>query len=58
MKYPLYLLILLFPVLLFSQIPWPHPPQDSIHPIGNSWGLFQDYGGSPYLHNGNDRMAM
>uniref|UniRef100_A0A7C3YUU5 T9SS type A sorting domain-containing protein n=1 Tax=candidate division WOR-3 bacterium TaxID=2052148 RepID=A0A7C3YUU5_UNCW3 len=43
--------------LVFGSIPWPHPPQDSVHPIGNSWGLFQDYGGTPYLHNGNDIMT-
>ncbi len=41
----------------FGSIPWPHPPQDSVHPIGNSWGLFQDYGGTPYLHNGVDIMT-
>jgi hypothetical protein len=44
-------------VLGFAQVPWPHPPQDSVHPIGNSWGNFQDYGTGPYLHNGNDIMT-
>ena len=44
-------------MLGFSQISWPHPPQDSVHPIGNSWGNFQDYGGGPYLHNGQDIMT-
>jgi hypothetical protein len=37
-------------------IPWPHYPMDSIHPIGNSWGVYQNYG-SPYCHNGDDIMT-
>ncbi len=57
MKYALFVMLLIFPAMLFSQGPWPHPPQDSIHPIGNSWGIFQDYGGLPYVHNGNDIMT-
>ncbi|UCC11447.1 MAG: T9SS type A sorting domain-containing protein [candidate division WOR-3 bacterium] len=51
------LLLTIYVVLGFSQISWPHPPQDSVHPIGNSWGNFQDYGGGPYLHNGQDIMT-
>ncbi|MEO0095819.1 MAG: hypothetical protein ABIL46_03065 [candidate division WOR-3 bacterium] len=43
--------------LAYSQMPWPHPPQNQVHPIGNSWGLYQDYGGGPYVHNGNDIMT-
>ncbi|MGB9719937.1 MAG: T9SS type A sorting domain-containing protein [bacterium] len=38
-------------------INWPHPPQNQIHPIGNSWGLYQHYGTGPYVHNGNDIMT-
>jgi len=33
---------------------WPIPPLDSVHPLGNNWGNYQDYGGSPYFHNGID----
>lgn len=43
--------------VLFAQMPWPHPPQNQEHPIGNAWGNFQDYGGGPYLHNGQDIMT-
>jgi len=57
MRYPLLILLIILPVMSFGQIPWPHPPQDQVHPIGNSWGIFQDYGGSPYVHNGNDIMT-
>ncbi len=54
MKYSIIFLII---SLSFSQRPWPHPPQNQIHPIGNSWGLYQDYGGGPYVHNGVDIMT-
>jgi hypothetical protein len=43
--------------LAWARMPWPHPPQDSVHPLGNSWGVFQDYGGTPYCHNGADIMV-
>jgi hypothetical protein len=33
---------------------WPIPPLDSVHPLGNNWGNYQDYGGGPYFHNGID----
>ena len=33
---------------------WPIVPLDSVHPLGNNWGNYQDYGGSPYFHNGID----
>jgi len=33
---------------------WPVVPLDSVHPLGNNWGNYQDYGGSPYFHNGID----
>lgn len=52
-----FLLLVFLSPIAFASIPWPHPPQDSVHPIGNSWGLFQDYGGTPYLHNGIDIMT-
>ena len=38
-------------------LPWPHVPQDSAHPIGNAWGNYQNYGSSPYCHNGQDIMV-
>ena len=33
---------------------WPLAPLDSVHPLGNNWGNYQDYGGGPYFHNGID----
>jgi len=33
---------------------WPIPPVTEVHPLGNNWGEFQDYGGGPYFHNGID----
>jgi hypothetical protein len=33
---------------------WPLVPLDSVHPLGNNWGNYQDYGGTPYFHNGID----
>ncbi|MGQ9708171.1 MAG: M23 family metallopeptidase [bacterium] len=33
---------------------WPIPPVDQVHPLGNNWGEYQDYGGGPYFHNGID----
>jgi len=38
-------------------IGWPLAPVYSTHPLGNNWGEYQDYGGSPYLHPGIDVMA-
>lgn len=34
-------------------LPWPLAP-NSQHPIGNSYGEYQNYGGSPYMHPGID----
>lgn len=34
-------------------IPWPFAP-DAQHAIGNTYGEYQNYGGSPYLHPGID----
>jgi hypothetical protein len=36
---------------------WPLAPTDSTQPLGNNWGEYQCYGGSPYLHPGIDVMA-
>jgi len=33
---------------------WPIVPLDSVHPLGNNWGNFQNYGGGSYFHNGID----
>ncbi len=38
-------------------LPWPHHPTDRPHHIGNAWGSYQNYGSSPYLHNGQDIMT-
>jgi len=37
---------------------WPLSPQDSIHAVGNGWGEYQNYGGSPYFHPGIDVMGL
>jgi hypothetical protein len=37
-------------------LPWPSLPMDSVHPIGNAWGNYQNYG-SAYCHNGQDIMV-
>ena len=34
-------------------VPWPLAPNNQ-HPIGNTYGEYQNYGGSPYLHPGID----
>ncbi len=33
---------------------WPLEPRNVTHPIGNSGGEFQQYGGAPYFHTGID----
>ena len=35
---------------------WPLVPLDSVHPLGNNWGNYQDYSTppAPYFHNGID----
>jgi len=38
-------------------LPWPHHPTNRPHHIGNAWGSYQNYGSSPYLHNGQDIMT-
>ncbi len=43
----------LFTVFCFS-IFWPIPPVDMVHPIGNNWGEYQNYGTGGYFHNGID----
>lgn len=45
------------PWLQQDSIPWPLAPTDSLHPIGNSWGEFQNYGGSSYYHPGVDILS-
>jgi hypothetical protein len=35
-------------------INWPIPPINQIHPIGNNWGEYQNYGSGGYFHNGID----
>ncbi|HWQ68344.1 MAG TPA: hypothetical protein VN494_00075 [Patescibacteria group bacterium] len=35
---------------------WPLEPRNVRHPIGNSGGEFQQYGGAPYFHTGIDIM--
>ncbi|MEO0053389.1 MAG: M23 family metallopeptidase, partial [candidate division WOR-3 bacterium] len=40
--------------LLIITVFWPVPPENQVHPLGNNWGEFQDYGGGAYFHNGID----
>lgn len=40
-----------------TAIPWPVLAGDTHHAIGNSYGEYQDYGGSPYFHPGIDILA-
>ena len=51
--------LLIFVALLATgfALPWPSLPMDSVHPIGNSWGNYQNYSSSPYCHNGQDIMV-
>ncbi len=35
-------------------INWPIDPRTTPHPLGNSYGEYQAYGGTPYLHPGID----
>jgi hypothetical protein len=47
--------------LVIFSIPWPIVPQDQAHPVGNSWGEYQEYSGDPsgaYLHPGVDIMGV
>ena len=37
---------------------WPFPPGDEVVPLGNNFGEYQDYGGSPYYHDGLDLMGV
>jgi len=50
-------LIILFSLGLAARllaVGWPFAPQDAVHPLGNNWGEYQNYGGSGYFHNGID----
>jgi len=54
---PLISSLCLWATLSWSAL-WPLSPQDSVHAIGNGWGEYQNYGGSPYFHPGIDVMAL
>lgn len=45
-------------IFFILTIGWPLSPQNQTHPLGNNWGEFQDYGGSPYMHPGIDVMGI
>ncbi len=40
-----------------DSISWPLGPLDVLHPIGNNWGEFQNYGGLSYYHPGVDILS-
>ncbi len=42
----------------FDPAIWPIDSTDAMHPLGNGWGEYQWYGGSPYFHPGIDVMAL
>jgi len=37
-----------------SAEPWPYEPFNETHLLGNHYGTYQNYGGSPYYHDGID----
>jgi hypothetical protein len=50
-------LIVLFSLALAARlvaIGWPFDPQNAVHPLGNNWGEYQNYGSGGYFHNGID----
>lgn len=49
-------LVIFYPIASYATIAWPFEPVDSAQPIGNSYGEYQYYGGTPYLHPGIDIM--
>lgn len=53
------LLVCLFAIVAADAvaIQWPTKPFDQPRPIGNSYGEYQFYGGSPYFHPGLDILA-
>ena len=48
------LLIALITAGTASAEPWPYMPFDETHGVGNHFGEYQNYGGSPYYHDGID----
>jgi hypothetical protein len=52
-----HLMVLAVLLATASALPWPSLPMDSVHPIGNAWGNFQNYGSFSYCHNGQDIMV-
>lgn len=46
--------LLVFFVIPAEGIRWPFDPGDESLPLGNNYGEYQYYGGSPYLHPGID----
>lgn len=50
------LLVLLLANTAWATIPWPMDPFDGPHQLGNSYGEYQNYGDSYYLHPGIDIM--
>jgi len=45
-------------LLMLIATGWPLPPLDSTQALGNNWGEYQNYGGSPYMHPGIDVMGI
>jgi hypothetical protein len=50
-------LIVLLAVPLARAERWPFPPGDEPAPLGNNFGEYQNYGGSPYYHDGLDLLG-
>lgn len=45
-------------IIFLIAIGWPLAPMDSLQPLGNNWGEYQNYGGFPYMHPGIDVMGI
>jgi len=45
-------------LLCLIAVGWPIAPMNSAHAVGNNWGEYQDYGGTPYMHPGVDVMGI
>lgn len=48
------ILLLLVAAGTVGSEPWPYHPFDQTHGLGNHFGEYQNYGGSPYYHDGID----
>ncbi|MGQ9705639.1 MAG: hypothetical protein ACUVWP_01370 [bacterium] len=50
------ILSVLIATLAFTER-WPMGPGNQPNPLGNNYGEYQNYGGSPYYHDGLDTLG-